>query len=134
MRIRVLKTALRYAFLALISLALLTGRGVVNRTHIEELAGARLYSLTQWEVENFPDKWLYRARLLLPGSSLDEQAKVDLVLEYSRLGERERELEGAILKAWALSPTGEAANSAPWRPSWRACRTPGSVCGTGWRR
>ena len=107
MRIRVLKTALRYAFLAVISLALLTGRGVVNRTHIEELAGSRLYSLTQWEVENFPDKWLYRVRLLLPGSSLDEQAKVDLVLEYSRLSERERELEGAILKAWALSPTGE---------------------------
>jgi len=50
----------------------------------------------QWEFENVLDKWLYRIRLLLPGNSLDEQAKIALVLDYFQLLERERVLEKDI--------------------------------------
>ena len=102
-----LKTALRFAFVVVVSLVLLTSRGALNLTPVEELAKVHLYSLVQWELENFLDKWLYRARLLLPGDSLDEQAKVDLVLEYFRLGERENELERAIEEARDSSQGGE---------------------------
>ena len=93
---RVLRAALRLAIVVLISLVLLTSRGVLHLSPVEELAKAHLYSLVQWEAENFLDKWLYRAKLLLPGNSLDEQARVDLVLEYFQLGEQESSLKRAI--------------------------------------
>lgn len=93
---RILNAASRFAFVVVVSLVLLTSRGALHLTPIENLASAHLYSLVQWESENFLDKWLYRVRLLLPGNSLDEQAKVALVLDYFQLGERERELERAI--------------------------------------
>ena len=96
---RVLRAAFRFALVVLISLVLLTGRGTLNLSPIEELAKSHLYSLVQWEMENFLDKWLYRAKLLLPGNSLDEQAKVELVLEYFQLGEQESSLKRAIEKA-----------------------------------
>jgi hypothetical protein len=96
---RVLRAAFRFVTVVLISLVLLTGRDVLHLSSTEELAKAHLYSLVQWEVENFLDKWLYRAKLLLPGNSLDEQAKVDLVLEYFQLGEQESRLNRAIQEA-----------------------------------
>jgi hypothetical protein len=96
MRVRILKTAVRFSFVLLISFVLLTGRDTLNLTPIENLASTHLYSLMQWEFENVLDKWLYRIRLLLPGNSLDEQAKIALVLDYFQLLERERVLEKDI--------------------------------------
>ncbi|MFH1560684.1 MAG: hypothetical protein ABID84_04680 [Chloroflexota bacterium] len=104
----ILKAALRFALVVLVSLVLLTSRGALHLTPMEELAKSHLYSLVQWEMQNFLDKWLYRARLLLPGNSLDEQAKVDLVLEYFQLGERESRLEWEIEEAWNASQGDES--------------------------
>jgi hypothetical protein len=86
----------RFAFVVVVSLVLLTSRGTLQLSPIEKLASAHLYSLVQWESENFLDKWLYRVRLIFPGNSLDEQTKEALVLDYFQLGEREKELERAI--------------------------------------
>jgi len=94
-----LKPALRFAFVVVVSLVLLTSRGSLHLTPVEELAKVHLYSLVQWELENFLDKWLYRVRLLILGDSLDEQAKVDLVLEYFQLGKRGNELKRVIEEA-----------------------------------
>jgi len=94
-----LKTALRFAFVVFVSFVLLTSRSALQLTPVEELAKVHLYSLVQWELENFLDKWLYRVRLLLPGDSIDEQAKVDLVLEYFQLGKRGNELKRDIEEA-----------------------------------
>ena len=107
---RILKVALRSAIVVLISLVLLTSRGTLHLTPVQELARAHLYSLVQWELENFLDKWLYRARLLLPGNSLDEEAEVALVLEHFQLVERERELKGAIREARNSSQVDEGSS------------------------
>jgi len=96
MRVRILKTAIGFALVLLISLVLLTSRGTLYLTPVENLASTHLYSLMQWEFENFLDKWLYRVRLFLPGNFLDEQAKWALVLDYFQLVEREGELKRAI--------------------------------------
>ena len=95
----ILKTTLRFVFVVLVSVVLLTGRDVLHLSPMEELAKAHLYSLVQWELDNLLDKWLYRVRLLFPGNSLEEQAKVDLVLEYFQLGDREDSLERDIEEA-----------------------------------
>jgi hypothetical protein len=99
----VLKAALRFGFVVLVSLVLLTSKGALHLSPVEELAKAHLYSLVQWEMGNFLDKWLYRARLLLPGNSLEEQASVDLVLEYFQLGELASRLERALEEARSSS-------------------------------
>ena len=107
---RVLRASFRFAVVVLISLVLLTGRGDLHLSPVEDLAKSHLYSLVQWELGNFLDKWLYRARLLLPGNSLDEQAKVDLVLEYFQLGELENRLEKAVQEA-RISSDGDESRS-----------------------
>ena len=96
---RILKAVLRITFVVFVSLVLLTSKGGLHLSHVEELAKAHLYSLVQWEFENFLDKWTYRTGLLLPGGSIDDQANVDVVLEYFQLRERERELEQAVQEA-----------------------------------
>ncbi|MQF48516.1 hypothetical protein FIM08_01225 [SAR202 cluster bacterium AC-647-N09_OGT_505m] len=107
---RVIRAAFRFAIVVAISLMLLTGRGVLHLSPVEELAKSHLYSLVQWEMENFLDKWIYRAKLLLRGSSFNQQARVDLVLEYFNLGEQENKLERAIQEA-SKSPDGSHGKS-----------------------
>lgn len=92
----ILKAAIRFSLVVLILIALLTGRGALNLTPLEETAGEHLYSIVQWEFENLLDKWLYRMHISMLGRSLNEKEKVDIVLEYFRLGEIENELEYAI--------------------------------------
>ena len=103
---RVAKTALRYALFALVTLALLTGRGALNLSPVGELAGPHLHSLLQWELATFPEKWLNRLRLLLPGDALDRESEEQLVREFFELADQRRELEQAIRNARAGSETG----------------------------
>ncbi|MBF8266645.1 MAG: hypothetical protein HW388_153 [Dehalococcoidia bacterium] len=101
----ILRTLLRSAFVLLVSTILLFSKDSLSLSPVEELAKAHLYSLVQWEMENFLDKGLYRARLLLTGNDLGAQARTDLVLEYFRLGNQEGDLKGRIERATYSSPT-----------------------------
>ena len=103
---RVAKAALRYALLALVALLLLTGRGALNLSPVGELAGPHLHSLLQWELATFPEKWLYRLRLLLPGDSLDQDSEEQLVRKFFELADQRRELEPVIRDARAGSESG----------------------------
>ena len=104
--LRVARAALRYALLALAAAALLTGRGALDLSPVGELAGPHRYSLVQWELSTFPEKWLYRLRLMLPGNSLDRQAEEELVRQFFSLSDRRRELEQSIADARAGSQPG----------------------------
>ncbi|MDE2861624.1 MAG: hypothetical protein OYI31_01565 [Chloroflexota bacterium] len=97
---------LRYAAFALVALLLLTGRGALNFSPVDELAASHRYSLVQWELATFPEKWLYRLGLMLPGNSLDRKAEEELVREFFELADRRRGLEEAIRVARAGAETG----------------------------
>ena len=68
-------------------------------TPVERIASERLFSLMEWEVANFPRKWVHMAGNLLPGAkpSRDERlAIVDDYLEAARRADKEkRRIEGA---------------------------------------
>ena len=102
--VRLFKIALRSAFVLFVSLVLLFSRDSLNLSPVEELAKAHLYSLVQWELENLPDKWLYRMKLLLPGNSLESQDRIDLVLDYFQLGEQEAGLKSEMERTLLSSP------------------------------
>ena len=87
---------IRFLLVGVTLIVLLTGRGVLNLTPLEATAEKHLYSIAQWEFENLLDKWLHRIYISMPGRSLSEEEKIDIVLEYFRLGEIENELEHAI--------------------------------------
>ena len=99
-----LRAALRSIFVVVASAMLLFSSDTLHLSPVAELAKAHLYSLVQWELENFTDKWLYQLRLLLPGDSLEDTEKVDLVLEYFSLGAQERELVRETERFFASSP------------------------------
>ena len=103
---RVARPALRYAMFALAALLLLTSRGSLNLSPVRELAAPHRYSLVQWELATFPEKWLYRLGLVLPGNALDRQAEEELVREFFELADRRRSLEAAIRDAGTDSGTG----------------------------
>ena len=103
---RVARPALRYAMFALVALLLLTSRGSLNLSPVRELAAPHRYSLVQWELATFPEKWLYRLGLIIPGNALDRQAEEELVREFFDLADRRRSLEAAIRDAGAGSGTG----------------------------
>lgn len=106
MPMRVARPALRYAMFALVALLLLTSRGSLNLSPVGELAAPHSYSLVQWELATFPEKWLYRLGLVLPGNALDKQGEEELVREFFELADRRRSLEAAIRDASAGSGTG----------------------------
>ena len=103
---RVARPALRYATFALVVLLLLTSRGSLNLSPVRELAAPHRYSLVQWELATFPEKWLYRLGLTLPGNALDRQAEEALVREFFELADRRRGIEEAIRDERAGSETG----------------------------
>ena len=103
---RVARPALRYAMIALVAMLLLTSRGSLNLSPVRELAASHRYSLVQWELATFPEKWLYRLGLTLPGNALDRQAEEALVREFFELADRRRGIEEAIRDARAGSGTG----------------------------
>lgn len=105
MPMRVARPALRYAMFALVALLLLTSRGALNLSPVGELAAPHSYSLVQWELATFPEKWLYRLGLVLPGNALDRQGEEELVREFFELADRRRSLEAAIRDASAGSGT-----------------------------
>ena len=101
---RILKATFRLTFALFVSALLLFSGDSIYLSPVEELAKGHRYSLVQWELENFPDKWLYRVRLLLPGNDMDARAKRDLVLEYFHLRSQELDLESRIERV-AFSPS-----------------------------
>ena len=103
---RILRVALRFILVVVVSLVLLQSKDTLRLSPVEELAKSHLYSLVQWEVTNFFDKWLYRVRLLLPGTSLDAESGVDLVREYFQLGEQVNRLEDRLEEALFSSDGG----------------------------
>ena len=103
---RVARPALRYAMFALVAMLLLTSRGSLNLSPVRELAAPHRYSLVQWELATFPEKWLYRLGLTLPGNALDRQAEEVLVREFFELADRRRGIEEVIRDARAGSETG----------------------------
>ena len=68
-------------------------------TPVELIASERLFSILEWEVVNFPQKWFHIAGNLIPGAkpSRDERlAIVDEYLEAARRADKEkRRIEGA---------------------------------------
>ena len=103
---RIARAALRYAVFALVALLLLTGRGALDLSPVGELAAPHRYSLVQWELSTFPEKWLYRLRLALPGNSLDRRAEEELVREFFALSDRRRWLEQSLRDDRAASQPG----------------------------
>jgi hypothetical protein len=97
--VRILKATFRSAFVLFVSVILLVSGDSIYLSPVEELAKGHMYSLVQWELENFPDKWLYRMRLFLPGNDMDARAKRDLVLDYFHTRGQELALEGRIERA-----------------------------------
>ena len=109
---RILKAVFRSAFVVLVSAFLLFSKDSIYLTPVEELAQGHLYSLAQWEMENFPDKWLYRLRLLLPGNDMDAGAKRDMVTDYFDLVSQELDLESRIERAMFSPNAGDDASLA----------------------
>ncbi len=100
---RLLRIA-KWAALA-ISLLLLvvTARDALMLNVAQRAASPYMYDLFQWEVANFPDKWLHRLSSALPWAGLSEEEKRERVQTYFGLAEDVRRLEGEIGRAAAAT-------------------------------
>ena len=95
-----MKDAFLVTLVIWISFVILTTRDTLQYGH----AVPYKYSLVQWEAENFLAKWLHGLGSRLTGSSLDDQEKRDLVMEYFRLVEEEQRLERRVRELLVPTP------------------------------
>ena len=91
---------LRGALLAVIIISLAAPRTDTFRiTPVELIAFDHLFSLVEWEIANFPKKWLHAAANLIPGAKPSREERLEIVDEYLQLVRRvikeERRIEGA---------------------------------------
>ena len=90
----------QWIILVLILMTLFIPRtGGLRITPVELIAFEHLFSLVEWEVVNFPQKWLHSLTNLVPGSKLTREERLELVDEYLQTvraaNKEERRIEGA---------------------------------------
>ena len=110
LRARVLSTGAKTALvLALVASLIFTSDGL-NLNPAQRAASPHLYSLVQWEVANFLDKWLHRASSVLPWNSISSAERAEIISDYFALSAARTEiaerLEDAVTRA---APTSEIA-------------------------
>ena len=85
-------------------------------TPVELIAYQHLFSLVEWEVGNFPKKWLHTLTNLFPGAKPSHEERVELIDEYlqtvRRANKEERRIEGAS-ELRSFRAGGSAAKSEP---------------------
>ena len=73
--------------------------GGLRITPVERIAFEHIFSLVEWEVVNFPQKWLYSLTNLVPGSKPTRDERLAMVDEYLQTvraaNKEERRIEGA---------------------------------------
>ena len=88
--------------------------GGLRITPVERIAFEHIFSLVEWEVVNFPQKWLYSLTKLVPGSKPPREERLALVDEYLQTvraaNKEERRIEGANqLRSFKASGSGAKA-------------------------
>ena len=84
---KVLRTAALFVSLSVVVLA--AGGGDFRPSPLDLAVSPYKYSLLQWELSNFLDKWVRQAGLLLPwASENDRSVKNKLAQEFFELGRR----------------------------------------------
>lgn len=86
--------------LALLLLTLVIPRtGGVRVTPVELIAFEHVFSLVEWEIANFPRKWIHALTNLVPGSKPSREERLALVDDYLQTvraaNKEERRIEGA---------------------------------------
>ena len=104
---------IRKALLAVIILSLAVPRVDTFRiTPVELIAFDHLFSLVEWELANFPKKWIHGAVNLIPGAKPSREERLEIVDEYlqfvRRVIKEERRIEGAA-QLRSFRGTGSAA-------------------------
>ena len=81
---------------------LLLGADTFHFTQARGVASAHLFSVAQWEVTNFPRKWLHLLGYVLPGNKPTREERLEQLDEYlllARLARKERDrLEGRLFR------------------------------------
>ncbi len=73
---------LKYTLLIIATVTLLTSRGSLNLSPTQQLAAPYLHSITQWELQNLPDKWVHRIKAYFLRQQRSDEDNITLVREY----------------------------------------------------
>lgn len=95
---KVLRTAVLVVSLSVVVFA--AGRGDFRPSPLDLAVSPYKYSLLQWELSNFLDKWVRQAGLLFPwASENDRSVKNRLAQEFFTLGRQQRDVERRLLSS-----------------------------------
>ena len=93
---KILRTAALFVSLSVVVLA--SGRGDFRPSPLDLAVSPYKYSLIQWELSNFLDKWVRQAGQLLPWMSEDVRSvKNQLAQDFFELGRHQRDVERRLL-------------------------------------
>ena len=97
------RTLPRRAALALLMLMLaaVASSDDLRVTPVERIAGGHIFSIAQWEFENFSDKWVHWLRYMVPLAKPSREERIAILDEYLQTvraaNKEERRIEGASL-------------------------------------
>ena len=95
---KVLRTAVLFVSLSVVVLT--AGGGDFRPSPLDLAVSPYKYSLLQWELSNFLDKWVRQAGQFLPwASENDRSVKNRLAQEFFELGQRQRDSERRLLSS-----------------------------------
>lgn len=79
---------------------------------VELVASDHLLSLVQWEITNFPKKWVHALWQLIPGNKPSREERIQLIDEYLQLSRKvqkeEDRIEGLLIRQSATRGSGTA--------------------------
>ncbi len=109
MRYRFRRISKWSALVVMLLTLLVAGKDVLGLNVAQRAASSHLYDLVQWEIGNFPDKWVHRISRFLPWARLSDEEKLERVRTYFDLREEVGRLEHEVDRsAAAISPEARA--------------------------
>jgi len=103
----------RAALVLLLATVLLVPVDNFRLSPFQAVASEHLFSIVQWEITNFPRKWVHALWQLIPGNKPSREERLLLIDEYLQLSRKvqkeEDRIEGVLTRQSATSGSGSAA-------------------------
>ena len=98
------------------ALALFASSDDIHITPVERIAQAHIFSIAEWEVQNFAGKWLHWLGYMVPGAKPSRDERIAILDEYLQTvraaNKEERRIEGAA-QLRSFRAGGASAKAAP---------------------
>jgi hypothetical protein len=96
----------------LVAVLLFLSRDVFTLTPVQTVASPHLFPLMQWEMSNFPKKWIHLIRGAISREGISQEQRFTLLDEYLQMALRVQKEKDRLERLYTMRGTGESSGTA----------------------